>query len=368
MKQIAVIGANDFQNRLIKRAQEMGYFVHAFAWQCGDIGEHTANRFYPISITEKEAILKVCRQIGIDGICSIASDLAVNTVNYVAQELGLCGNPVAITQKCTNKYSMRNAFYNAGIPVPQYIRVSSGFNGDIGCLTYPVIVKPTDRSGSRGITLVNTHEELADAVGYATANSFEGQAIIEEYIDGQEYSCEGITYNGVHTLLAFTKKTTTNAPHFIETGHCQPSGLTAIQRDRFSVEIKRALDALGIRYGASHTEFRVTADGNLRIIEIGARMGGDCIGSDLVPLSSGYDYIRMVIDTATGNAPDFSLIHSPRPVEIRFLFNKNDMDNMYKRIGEGLSIYRVAIANDCDSKTTVTNSAERLGYYIYYLD
>ena len=86
---IAVIGANDFQNQLILRAKELGYTTHVFAWQCGDIGERTADFFYPISIVEKERILEVCRTIRPVGVCSIASDLAAITVNFVAEGLGL---------------------------------------------------------------------------------------------------------------------------------------------------------------------------------------------------------------------------------------------------------------------------------------
>ena len=83
-EKIVIIGANDFQNRLILKAKEMGYETHVFAWQSGDIGEKTADFFYPISITEKEQILEECKKIKPKGICSIASDLAVVTVNYVA--------------------------------------------------------------------------------------------------------------------------------------------------------------------------------------------------------------------------------------------------------------------------------------------
>ena len=91
-KNIAIIGANEFQNPLILAAKEMGYTTHVFAWQAGDIGEKTADYFYPVSIVELDRILDICRKLDLAGIVSIGSDLASITVNYVAEQLGLTGN------------------------------------------------------------------------------------------------------------------------------------------------------------------------------------------------------------------------------------------------------------------------------------
>ena len=104
MKKLAIIGASYLQNPLIVKAKEMGLETHVFAWKSGDIGEKTADYFYPISIVEKKKILDKCLEIGIDGICSIASDLASITVNYVAMEMGLVGNSLVCTEKSTNKH------------------------------------------------------------------------------------------------------------------------------------------------------------------------------------------------------------------------------------------------------------------------
>ena len=91
-KNIVIIGANEFQEPLIQRARDLGYVSHVFAWQADDVGEYSADYFYPVSIIEKERILEICRKIEPVGIVSIASDLAAITVNYVAEALGLVGN------------------------------------------------------------------------------------------------------------------------------------------------------------------------------------------------------------------------------------------------------------------------------------
>ena len=133
--------------------------------------------------------------------------------------------------------------------------------------------------------------------------SFEKSAIVEEYLEGEEYSYETISYHGKHTTLAVTKKYTTGSPHFIETGHVEPSGLSEDMLKKIEPVMFRALDALKVTDGASHGEFKITPEGKIRIIEIGSRMGGDCIGSDLVYLSTGYDFMGMLIDVACGNEP-----------------------------------------------------------------
>lgn len=298
MDKIVIIGANSFQNPLILKAKEMGLETHVFAWKSGDIGEKTADYFYPISITEKEKILEKCKKIKPKAIASIGSDLAVLTVNYLAEELGLVGNDNSNSLICTNKYEMRKAFRKANVKVPKFEKVSNDSEINVKNFEMPVIVKPTDRSGSRGITLVEDMDKLKEAVKNAIANSFEKKAIIEEFIRGNEYSCECISYKGKHHFLAITKKFTTGAPHFIETGHIEPSDLTEDEEKIVKEEVFKALDALKIKNGPSHTEFKIDSNGKIGIIEIGARMGGDCIGSDLVQISTGYDFLKLTIDVA----------------------------------------------------------------------
>ena len=109
-KKVAIIGASYLQEPLIQKAKSRGYETHVFAWAAGDVGEKSADYFRPISIVEKDNILEKCREIGIDGICSIASDLAVITVSYVAEHMGLVGNPISCAEVATNKHKMRMCF------------------------------------------------------------------------------------------------------------------------------------------------------------------------------------------------------------------------------------------------------------------
>ena len=362
-EKIVIIGANDFQNPLILKAKEMGYETHVFAWKTGDVGEKNADYFYPISITEKEKILEVCKKIKPCAVVSIASDLAVSTVNYIAKELNLIANPIESTQICTNKYEMRKALKNAGIKVPKFKKISN--IGDINLQEFkmPVIVKPTDRSGSRGVTLVKRKEDLKQAIEIAVNNSFEKEAIIEEYIEGEEFSCECISYKGEHNYLTITKKFTTGAPNFIETGHVQPAGLSKGVEEKVKNEVFKALDALNIRNGPSHSEFKIDNNGNIGIIEIGARMGGDCIGSDLVKISTGYDFLRLTIEVAVGKKPVLIRVSKPKIAMIKFLFNKVDLERLEKiKLQYRDSIHFISEIKDSNHK--IIDSSTRYGYYI----
>ena len=365
MKNIVIIGANDFQNPLILKAKDMGFTTHVFAWQDGSIGETTADYFYPISIVEKEQILARCKEIKPDAVVTIASDLANVTVQYLAKHLGLPCNSDECIELSTNKYKMRCAFAENGVATPFFKAVSSIKElENCNKLNFPLIVKPTDRSGSRGITKVESSDDLETAINAATEQSFEKKAIVEEYIEGPEYSCECISFKGKHTLLTVTKKYTTGEPHFIETGHIEPAPLSNQMLSKVQKEIFAGLDALQIAFGASHSEFRITPAGEVRIIEIGSRMGGDCIGSDLVRLSTGYDFVKMVIDTACGNEPDFSQVSQPKYAAIRFVFEKKDIEILEKiKAQSPQSIQFVSSLTEI-GEHKIVDSGTRYGFYI----
>lgn len=157
MKKLVIIGANDFQNQLILKAKFLGYETHVFAWENGAVGKENADYFYPISIIEKDKILEKCKDIKPDGICSIASDLAAITVNYVAEKLGLPCNKTRYTAIQTNKYQMRKALLNAAVPCPKFLLADGSFRiEEIEEFSFPIIIKPTDRSGSRNIMKLET--------------------------------------------------------------------------------------------------------------------------------------------------------------------------------------------------------------------
>ena len=368
-EKIVIIGANAFQNKLIEKAKEKGYETHVFAWESGDIGETTADFFYPISITEKEKIFEQCNHILPSGICSIGSDLAVPTVNYVADKLGLIGNDLICSILSTDKYEMRKTFVKNNLPTPKFCLWEEGNTIKINDMKFPLIVKPTDRSGSRGVTKVTDIDEVEKAIKYAQEVSFNKKIIVEEYVDGEEYSVEYISFKGKHYFLAATKKFTTGAPYFVELAHCQPAKIEGNILRNIKKTLEAAFDALHISNGASHSEVMICPDGNIKIIEIGSRMGGDCIGSDLVPISTGYDYVGMVIDVACGRPLSVDHKESKKIAFIKFILSEKDIQDL-RRVKMTFSeqIKEINFNEQNKENHSCNNSAERSGYYIMEFD
>lgn len=366
MKKLAIIGASYLQNPLILKAKQRGIETHVFAWKTNDVGEITADYFYPISIIEKDAILKKCEEICIDGICSIASDLASITVNYVATKMGLIGNSEKCVRLTTNKHNMRECFKRNKLPSPVSFQIASVREVEGLEIEYPIIVKPVDRSGSRGITKLDMSDGLDVAIENAINQSYVKCALVEEFVEGNEYSVECISWNGIHQFLTITQKYTTGVPNFIETGHMEPARLEDNIVEKVMEIVFKALDSLKIRYGASHSEIKISSDGEINIIEIGARMGGDCIGSSLVELSTGFDFVGAVIDIALGIQPKV-VTYKSNYAAIRFIIDEKDCEILEKiKCDKSIMLIEENIKEVTSEK--VRDSSERFGYYLFSSD
>lgn len=366
---IAIIGASYLQLPIIECAKEYGLETHVFAWKMGAEGETVADFFYPISIIEKEKILARCQEIGISGVCSIASDLANITVNYVAEKMGLVGNGISSTEKCTNKHLMRQCFENNHLPSPRSILVDSDTELEKIEINYPAIVKPTDRSGSRGVYKLDSKDGLDERVRHAIELSYEKKALIESFIEGREYSVEYISYRGEHHFLALTDKYTTGAPSFIERGQFEPAIMSAEMLKSIKVLIEHALDVLGVSNGASHNEIKIDPQGRIWIIEIGARMGGDLIGSHLVKESTGIDMVKAVLQICLGERPDLKKIGECKTAGIRYIFDNSDLEvfsSVRKNNPEILlqsDVLEDMFLNGYGDNT-ISDSSKRLGYFL----
>jgi biotin carboxylase len=368
MKKLAIVGASYLQVPLIKTACEMELETHVFAWEEGAIGKDICQQFYPISITEKEQILEICETLRIDGITSISSDLAMPTVNYIAGRMGLIGNSADCTLVTTNKFAMRQRLSHHGLPCPRFMRITSMDEWAGNDFRMPCIIKPTDRSGSRGVRKIHNREQLEDGLEKALAASLVKEAIVEEFIEGRrEISVEMVTWKGTHHFITCTDKVSTGEPHFVEIGQHVPALIPADLQNRIVALVKEALTVLGVTYGASHSEILITEDGQIFIVEIGARMGGDNIGSDLVPLYTGYDFVKGIIEIALG---EFTLprIRQKRPAGICFLTPKAGrvtriVDNT-PDFGEVVRSEVLVQKND-QIHYPVVDSAQRSAYIIY---
>lgn len=302
MKRLFIVGASVLQLPAIKKAKEMGLYVAVADYNPKAVGIPFADEFYEVSTIDEQGIYEAAKAFGADGIMTLATDMPMRSIAYACERLGLVGITYDTAVKSTDKGEMIKAFEENGVEHPWFYIYTPGEKIPNG-ISFPCITKPTDNSGSRGVMLVHNESELQSAVDYSSSNGRRGSVIIEEYMTGPEVSVEITVIDGEPYVLQITDKLTTGAPHFVEMGHSQPSALPEKIKEQISDLAKRAALAVGIENGPAHVEIIVTKAGP-RVVELGARMGGDCITTHLVPLSTGIDMVRATIELSLGINPN----------------------------------------------------------------
>ena len=311
MKKIMILGASILQLPAIEKAKEIGLEVIAVDMNPEAVGFKVPGVIKEIiSTIDTPAILNAAKRHQINGIMTLASDMPMQSVAVVSHEMGLVGISEDTALKATNKAFMRDALKAADVPVPMYLRVT-GKNQFIKAIEqvrdagYKCIVKPADNSGSRGVDLLKDDADLDAAYNYTVQYSRGGEIVVEEFMEGPEVSVETLAVDGDVHVIQITDKLTTGAPYFVEMGHSQPSQLDDEIKTSIAEIAIAANKAIGIQNGPSHTEIKVTKDGP-KIVELGARLGGDCITTHLVPLSTGVNMVECSIRIALGEKPDLT--------------------------------------------------------------
>ena len=365
-EKIAVIGANAPLIPFYRQAKKLGYQIIGIAWEQGAVCKPFCDKFYPISFAEKDKVLDVCRKEHIDGITSFSLESALPTVVYVAQSMGLVSNSEECLRLTQSKYAQRQALEEAGIPVPKYYLIGSANQlQDIDC-RFPVIVKPVDSGGSQGICKVEKADDLLASYQYAVDYSRSGKVIVEEFVDGREFSVEYISCQGRHYFLQITDKVTSGAPRFVELQHHQPAQIPSSVWERIKTMVENALTALKIENSASHTEIKLNTDNELFIIETGARMGGDFITSDLVRLSTGYDMVKGTLELATGcfKVPKIENKH------FSGVYFYSSLTPEVKRFIDNAKDYPLIVDAACQSEELkeCQRNGDRNGHFLYQSD
>lgn len=310
MKKLLVIGAGFLQDFVIQKAVSMGYETLTVDADPDAIGFSHAHKHSIVNIVDEKACLEYARSEHIDGVVTAATDFGVLSAAYVAQEMGLPGLKYEVAQLIKNKYRVRKCLYEAHVDdTEQAFEVNE--NTDIDALaqklTYPVMVKPCDGSGSRGASRVNKVEELQNACIYAMNGSITHRAEIETFIFGQEYGAESLVVDGEIHVLGIMKKWMTAPPYYAELGHAMPCGLPAEVEEKAKICVKNAISALGVNFGSINMDMLITPDGKVYIIDIGARMGGNMIGPCIIPYGTGVDYVGAMIQNAVGDPVNMSV-------------------------------------------------------------
>lgn len=367
-----ILGASILQMPAIEKAKEMGLEVIAVDMDPNAVGFQKADIPLLISTIDIPTTVLAAKEYQIDGIMTLASDMPMRTVAAVAKELHLVGIDEDTALKTTNKAVMRQCLKDHNVPIPEFYKVNSleDYKEAIRHFNSKIIVKPADNSGSRGVVCINNISEVEYAFYYSKQYSRDGSIIVEEYMCGNEVSVETISIDGECHVIQITDKLTTGAPHFVEMGHSQPT----VHSKETVMKIKNiavaAVNAVGIKYGPSHTEIMITNTGP-KIVEIGARLGGDCITTHLVPYSTGIDLVECCIRLAIGENVDINAKFH-KGTAIRYF---NSHEGTLKRISgieEARKLQHVKqlcfLRQVGETINDIASSADRIGFVITQAD
>lgn len=309
MKKILIIGAGFLQDFVIQKAKNMGYETYAVDADPYAIGFRHADKHEVINIVDEKACLAYAQKEHIDGVLTAATDYGVLTAAYIAKEMRLPGLDYEAAKRIKNKYQVRKRLFEANVDDTEQayeVDETTDIAGIGEKLTFPVMVKPCDGSGSRGASRVDKPEQFADACQTAMEASLTHRAEVESFIVGREYGAESLVVNGEIHVLSLMRKWMTKPPYYAELGHAIPTDLPAETEEKAKKCVENAIRALGVNFGSVNMDMLITAGGKVHIIDIGARMGGNMIGPCVIPYGTGMDYMANMIRNAVGDEVDFT--------------------------------------------------------------
>lgn len=339
MKKILIIGAGFLQDFVIRKAKQMGYYTLTVDADPSAIGFLHADKSAVINIVDEEACQQFAKEEQIDGVLTAATDYGVLTASYIAEHMGLPGLNYESAKLIKNKYLVRKKLFENHVDDTEQayeVTRETDITALAQLLTYPVMVKPCDGSGSRGASRVDHPDELLNACKYAMGDSITYRAEIESFINGREYGVESLVVNGEIYILAVMKKWMTEPPYYAELGHAIPCGLPKRVEERTKEIVRKAIVALGINHGSVNMDLLITETGNIHIIDIGARMGGNLIGSHIIPYGTGIDYMGNMLKAAVGDEPDWTVSDYTAVVTKLLAFKggtvKKSLDTVFEEI------------------------------------
>lgn len=326
-KRLLVLAAGILQVPIIKKAKEMGLFVIAADGNADAIGFQYADKSIHANITDEETMLEIARHEKIDGVIHPCSEVSMTVMGRINDEMRLAGISREQAIRATNKHIMRQAFEmekasspksfltkNADDAWEQFLRLES--DG---------ILKPSRNSGSRGVIKVEKNKDSKDSFiekyKIALKESRDNSVLLEQFIDGPEFSIEIIVWDGEVNVITVTDKKTTGAPYFVELGHNQPSCFSNTEIDELKATATAGVKALGVNNCACHAEAKLH-NGTAYLMEIGARLGGDFISTELTHISTGIDMVAAAINCALGIKPDLESKKATHAVCIRYFCPK----------------------------------------------
>lgn len=334
MKKVMVLGASYLQTFIIKKIKQMGHYCIALDGNADSEGFALADKFYVCSTTDIPNVLAIAQEEAIDGIMTYASDVAASTAAYVAQELGLPTNPYESVDILTNKTKTRMFMAEHGFNIPQSVSVTDAEAARAAALQigFPVIIKPADSSGSKGVSRVNSAEEVEAAFEYARNFSRAKQIVVETFLEraGYQIDADCFMYNGELVYFNPMDQHQDIIAPYSPIGISAPSVQNAEKNEIAFREVERLLKLLNMRLGEYNVEYIFDKNNQLYILEIGPRSGGNLI-PDVIEAGTGLDLRYYNIQAHLGE--DCSAVHNiPFTKNVTSFILHSQEDGVFERL------------------------------------
>ena len=313
MKKILLLGGSAQQVVAINAAKELGYYTVLCDYLPDNPGQYVADKYYSVSTTDIKAVYRIAKNEKVDGILAYASDPAALPAAIVAERLGLPTNPAKSVEILGLKYPWRRFLHDNGFACPKFHIFSPTDNIEtlkeiVRGFNFPIVVKPTDSSGSKGVTMLDSWDGIEKAISWADEYSRNKVLLVEEFIQrGYPYVIGGdifvwdgkiVLYGDMDCLRDILKSP------LIPIGKKKPAGLNKQQEEIVYNELQRIVTALGVRFGEMNLEILLDKNDNVHFLELGPRAGGNMIPIQLSD-AFGIDLVKANVQAAMGETPDF---------------------------------------------------------------
>lgn len=369
MKRIMILGAGIYQVPLIQKAKEMGLETIVVSIPGNYPGFAFADKVYKLDTRDQEAVLRAAQSEKIDGICTSGTDVAVVTIGYVCEKLGLRGISYKAARTVTDKARMKAAFAARGVAGAKFYTAASleEAKAAAGNLGYPVVIKRVDSSGSRGITLVSEEQGIEKAYEDAMRGSRCPYVLVEECLTGTEIGVDGFVRDGKLVFLEPHEKFVFQGEKItVPMGHGFPYRGSEVQRREIKRQIQLAVEATGMDQCPVNADVFVKGE-KAWVIEVGGRTGATCI-PELIERHCGFNFYEKMIRNALGEDVQFEqkghkpcmakLLMSPVSGKITAVCEKN-LEKIRTAGTEVALDYAVG-----DDVTAMANGTDRIGHVI----
>ena len=351
MRKIFILGGSDLQLDLILEAKKMFFYTVVLDMNRDCIGSKWCDEFLKINIVDKEEVLKKAREYKIDVILTSATEQGNVTACWVGEQLGLNTNTYETALNTTNKKRMKELLFKNNIRTAFYEIIKK--NDTINFDSSAYVVKPYDSSAGRGLSYIDNKEDLSVAIKKALSYSNKNEVIVEEYIEGKQYSIETLSCNFTHQIIAINEEFIREIPNIIETKHIIPAKCDKEIIKKIGNIVHKVLNLFNITFGACHIELKIK-DNEVYIIELASRTGG--MRSEMIMLAYGINYSQ-------GLLTEIKLSRN-NIVQCNFIIDYNSyLDYLEYKSNPMYTIFQPIRIEKVQKDFIANNLAESKGYY-----